>query len=185
MANAAATLEDLDDGFTTATATYGGGDLELKDLSDGEYEFEVKSMEVKETDAGPLVKWKLGMLTDGPHSGKTLERTYWLTAKDRNTGQRVRNERQIAELRKDLVTLGFDADLWTKENDRPFSREIGKVSACIVGVCFKAKKKQGAKKDDGSHYQNLYVNERVLTDGKPPKFGPTELAEANADPFGE
>lgn len=177
-----ATLTDFDDDFTTVT---GGrtGEVDLKNLPDGEYEFAVKKYAVKDTSSGPLVSMKLEILGEGPNAGLLVDRAYFLTRVE--DGIRVKNERQIAQLRDDLKLLGFDVDNWTKPNSRPFSAEVNRVGAVIVDVCLKAKKKQGGKKNDGTHYQNLDFVARSATDGKPEKFGAKEMDEANADPFGD
>lgn len=176
-------LEDFDDDFTTTTATRD----DLSKLPDGEYEFAVKGMEVKDGDnTGSLVELKVEVISDGEFRGSTAKKTYWLTQKNQQTGLREKNERQIVELRKDLTALGFDPEDWTKQNSRPFSVEIRRAAAAIPGVCFKGKKKQGgAKPQGGGYYQNLYVNERLPDDGKPLKFTVKDLDEANADPFGD
>lgn len=175
-------LEDFDDDFPTATATRGG--LDLEKLPDGEYQVSVKALEVKE--ANDLISLKLEILSDGPHAGASVEKTYWMTQKNQQTGLKEKNERQMVELRKDLTALGFDPDNWTKQNSRPFSVEIRRAANAIPGVCFRAKKKQGGKKPSApGHYQNLYVEERLPDDGKPLKFTTADLDEANVDPFGE
>jgi hypothetical protein len=174
-------LEDFDDDFTTATATSSSQSFDLAKLPDGDYEFAVQQFEVKETKAGPLVSLKLAIITEGPFVGKVVQRDYWLTKLGDN-GTRVKNDQQIAQVRDDLKKLGFDTGEWTKENGRPFSREINRVGACIKDVCFKGRKK--ANVSGGKTYQNLYVNDRLTTDGKPAAFGPKEMDDANADPFG-
>ena len=176
-----ATLTDFDDDFTTVTGAR-SGEVDLAKLPDGEYELAVKKYAVKDTASGPLVSMKLEILGEGPFTGGIVDRAYFLTRVE--DGIRVKNERQIAQLRDDLEKLGFDVKNWTKENSRPFSHEVNRVGACIVDVCFRAKKKQGGKKNDGTHYQNLDLVERLATDGKPAAFGVKEMDEANADPFG-
>lgn len=175
-----ATLTDFDDDFTTITND--NGELDLSKLPDGEYEFAVQKYAVKETRSGPMVSMKLELLGEGRHGGSVVDRPYFLTQDE--GGVRVKNGRDIAKLRDDLKLLGFDVDNWTKENSRPFSHEINRVAMVIVGVQFKATKKQGGKKSNGGFWQNLNFVARLTTDGKPEKFGVKELDEANVDPFG-
>ncbi len=170
-----ATLADFDDDFTTATATRPGGDFDLKDLPDGEYEFEVAACESKDTQSGPIVSMKLMILSDGKFAGKKVERAYFLTKKDEG-GARVKNENQIAELRKDLGVLGFDVENWTNANGRPFSKTLPEACRVMQGCGVKGKKKQNGK------FANLYLNERLATDGKPAKFGADEL-KPEPEPF--
>lgn len=181
------TLEDFDDDFPTATAPAGRAG-KLEDLPDGEYLFEITRCEVKGDDEtrgnGPLVTLKLQVLTDGPQFEANVEHTYWLTKKD-DAGQRVKNERDVGQLKKDLETLGFDVKEWTKEHARPFSAELLKAAKAMRGVAFHGKKKTNTG-NQGKKFHNLYVNSRSDQDGKPGTFGPAELAAAaaaDADPF--
>lgn len=173
-------LEQFDDTFTTATPSYGGSGLKLADIPDGDYEFAVKSCEIKDTAKGPLVSIKLEILTTGPHEGGMVDHVYFLTKDEQ--GVRVKNDNQIAQLRKDLVTLGFDADNWKKENSRPLSVELARAAIAMPGICFHAKKTQNPS--GGKIYHNLKINSRSADDGLPAKFGPKELEAAGKDPFG-
>lgn len=175
-------LDDYDDDFPTATAGR-GNTLDLAKLPDGEYTLAVKAMEVKEgTSAGDIISLKLELLTDGPFFGSLVEKAYFMSKNE--NGIRVKNANQLVQVKDDLKRLGFDTDNWTKEQGRPFSREIKRACAVVVGVTFKGKKKQGGAKNGGGYYQNLYVNDRIPDDGKPEAFGPKEMDDANADPFG-
>ncbi len=172
-------LADFDDDFPTAKKTYsGGGDFDLADLKDGEYEFDIASAEVK---SGPMFKFNLVMMSEGPHAGGKIEKCYFLTKKV--DGLAVKNERSVAELKEALSAIGFDVENWTKENGRLFSAELPKVVAMLGGMRVVAKKKQGGKKEGGGHFQNLDIVKRGSGDGKPEKIGAKELEEANADPF--
>jgi hypothetical protein len=168
-------IADLDDDFTKAKEPQrkqGGG---LEALPDGEYEFHIDGGEVKETKAGPMVKLDLVVLAPGaPHDGAKCEHTYFLT---KNNGTE-KNENQIAQLKKDLATLGFDVDNWTRENQRPFSKQLDLALGIIGGVQFKGKKK--ANSSGQKTFHNLYVNQRSATDGKPETFGPEQLVPPSA-----
>lgn len=178
---AAADLSDFDNDFTTATKKkFSNGDFDLSDLKDGEYEFDIASAELK---SGPMFKFNLVMMSEGPHAGGKIEKCFFLTKKE--DGIPVKNERSLAELREALVNLGFDAENWTSENGRPFSKELPKAVVMLAGMRVVAKKKQGGKKNDGGHYQNLDFVKRGSGDGKPEKIGAKELEDASADPFSE
>lgn len=178
-----ATLTDFDDDFTTATGNARAGEIELSKLPDGEYEFAVKAFAVKDTSSGPMASMKLEIVSEGPFAGKVVDRPYFFTQENRDTGLREKNERALATLRDDLKVLGFDTDNWTKANGRPFSVEINRVGACVADVMLKAKKT--SKVSGTKTYHNLFVNARLSdVDGKPVAFGPKEMEDANADPFG-
>lgn len=164
----ATSMADLDDDFDN-TKPAGNRADGLADLPDGEYEFTVVSGEQKETKAGPLIVFKLSVL-DGVHAGMEVEHNYFLMKKDGES--HVRNENQIAQLKKDLITLGFDVENWTKANERPFSTQLKLAMEVIRGVGFKGKKKQNGK------FANLYLNERSASDGLPATFGAAELSPA-------
>jgi hypothetical protein len=166
-------LDEFDDSFTTAQEK---SRFSAKDMVDGDYEFAIHALSFKSTKAGPLVSFEIEAL-DAKYGGKKFEHSYFLKMKDKETGQLVTNEGQLAQLRKDLETIGFDAKQWTPENGRKFSVEINRAAKLIAGIRFKGKKKTNGE------YHNLYVNERLVADGRPAKFGQKELAEADVDPF--
>lgn len=178
------TMEDLETDFEEAKGT-GRTAGKIDDLPDGEYVFEISSGDAMETNSGPLVKLKLMIFAPGsPHDGGKIDRDYWLTEKDRDTGDRVKSTRNIDLLKKDLKTLGFDCENWTRGNNRPFSVELDRAMGVISGVRFHGKKSSKPKDNKpGESWHNLYVNARVKDDGRPAAFGPAELA-GEPDPFG-
>lgn len=178
-----ATLEDYEDLAETPVATRPGGKSDLKDLPNGEYQFEITKMHEKSVTGGRLIlEIAIEVITDSPHLGMKFDLSYWMNKKDGQTGELLRDEISFNRFRKDLETLGFDTPLWNKANGRSFKAEFNKACAVIEGVRFNGKKVTNDG-DDGKKYHNLYVNKRVESDGKPVKFGPEELA-VGADPFG-
>lgn len=141
----------------------------LDGLTDGEYLFEIAAAKVKLlTDKGMLiVEMDLEVLTPGKHQGGKFQHALFIKDKD-----------SAARAGKDLMTLGVDCDLWTKENKRPFSQEIMKVHRVLKGIRFQGKKVKNDK------YHNLYINKREPGDGKPEILGPEQLDTPDpADPF--
>lgn len=160
-----ASLADFEDKAEVAPPTRPGGKSDLDQLEDGKYKFAVTGMVQKELKSGRLlVEIGLECITPGPFDGKRFDHVYWLNKDD---GER--DEMAFDRLRRDLTTLGFDVANWKSSAGRPFAGEFVKACAVIKGVEFNGKK---VTKDK---YPNLYINERVTTDGKPEKFGPDEL----------
>lgn len=168
-----ASLADFEDKAETAPPTRPGGKSDLDQLPDGKYKFAVVGMTQK-TVKGDRLLVEIGIecVTDGQFLGKKFDHVYWL---NKDSGDR--DEMAFDRLRRDLTTLGFDVANWKSSNGRPFAAEFIKACGVISGVQFLSKKvtnKEG--------YPNLFINERVSTDGKPEHFGPAEL-KAVAAPF--
>lgn len=176
------TLADLDDDFPTAKpGGFKSGDFDLSELKDGEYLFSIASAELKKNNT--IFELTIELLTECPQAGGKIRKTYFFTKKDESSGLYVKNGDQIGQLKKDLGTLGFDVDNWTKENSRPFSVELPKTCLVLQAMRVVMQKKQGGKKNATEHYQNLYVAKRGEGDGKPEKIDAKYLEEANADPL--
>jgi hypothetical protein len=160
--------DEFDD---VADKTPAGSGFEAKSLSrlpDGDYRLQVSGAKFEETKKGHRI-FKIEVeVIDGNHAGQKCDWPHFLSSPEKGI-----NETGIGILKKDLSTLGFDQENWTKENKRPLSGELPKVATAIVGVRFKGKK---TSKDKNA---NLYVNERDTSDGKPAKFGPAELNAAD------
>ena len=161
-----ASLADFEDKAEVAPPTRPGGKSDLDQLADGKYKFAITGMVQKDTKAGRLLV-EIGMecLTAGPSDGKKFDHVYWLNKENGD-----RDEMAFDRLRRDLTTLGFDVVNWKSSANRPFAQEFLKACAVIKGVEF-----NGKKVTNKEGYPNLYINERVATDGKPEKFGPDEL----------
>jgi hypothetical protein len=163
------TLEELDTRADDVPAGSGYAAKELKNLPDGDYQFEVTGASLAPTKNGQqLFKMELEVI-DGNSAGTVVDVPHFLT------NDKGPNDVAIGILRKDLKTLGFDEENWKKEAGRPFSKELVKASATLCGMRFK-----GKKVTNKGGYANLYVNERIATDGKPAKIGAAEL-NASAD----
>lgn len=174
-------LADFDDDFPSAKREgYKSGDFELKELKDGEYLFQVDSAEVKN---GKMFKLSLELLTECPQAGGKIEKCYFFTKKNKDSGLEEKNADQLAQVKEDLGKLGFDTENWTKENSRPFSVELPKVPEIIKGMRVVCNKKTGGKKNANEYYHNLYIVNRGDGDGKPEKIGAKELEDANFDPL--
>jgi len=174
--SATVTHDDLDDKADDVPAGAGYGGKELKNLPDGDYQFEINTASFAPTKKDGHLIFKMEVeVIDGAMSGNVAEIPHFLTNKDGI------NEVAIGILKKDLKTLGFDADEWKKSANRPLSGELTKAIPLLFGMRFK-----GKKVTNKNGYANLYVNERLATDGKPATFGLAELnaaAKANAEPF--
>lgn len=180
MAANTVSLEDFDDDFPTAKpGGYKRGDFELDALTDGEYVFQIESAELK---SSSLFKLNLELVSEGPLAGGKIEHPYFFTKKNPD-GTYEKNADKIGQLKKDLTTLGFDVENWTKDNSRPFSVELPKTPLALAGMRIVVSKKTGGKKAGGGNYHNLYIERRGEGDGKPAKIGARELEEANFDPL--
>jgi hypothetical protein len=169
-------IADLDDDFTKSDPSKGPERAnKLADLPDGDYDFAVRSAVFKEAAEGKpgpvLVSLTLAVFAPGtPHDGVEGEHVYFLVSKEGK-----KNTVALNILKKDLLTLGFDVNSWTRENGRPFSKQLVLALGVIEGVEFKGKKKRRDEKNF-----NLFVNERSATDGRPATFGPAELVAPSA-----
>jgi len=173
-------LDSACDAVGTERKFGGGGNLDK--LPDGEHVFTVTDGELKK---GKFVIYELKLsVTTADGQTFTGVKDYWLKGNDGFDAKRVN------ELKADLKALGFDVDLWTGANERPFTAELVKVKPVLAGLRFKGKKKQGSAKKNapGEHYVYINVNERDTTDGKPEVLDAAAVAElllgADADtPF--
>lgn len=170
-----ATMDELDAKADDIPAGDGFGAKDLKNLPDGEYQFEIKSAEFGPTKKSGHQLFKMDCeVIDGAQKGTVVQVPHFLT------GDKGVNEAGVGILRKDLGILGFDQDKWVRANNRTFSGELKKAALYMPGLRFKGKKVTNGQ------YANLYVNERLKTDGKPAAIGPAELdgaAKENEDPF--
>lgn len=160
-------MESLDDNFQL------GGKVE--NLTDGEYEFEVRKCEFKNIakKSMAIVSMDIEVISAGKHMGQVVQ--HGLYIKDADGAARVG---------KELAILGFDCSEWTRANGRPFSGEIKKVPKVLKGLRFKAKKTTNSS--DDKEFYNLYINKR-LPDGKPARLGKDQLDAVDPlgdDPFG-
>lgn len=158
-------LESLDDDFVPGE---GGKRMTPEDLADGKYEFEVAAAQIKFPKEYCVLELTVEVISAGLHTGDKVQHAIFVKDKD-----------SAARVGKDLKTLGFDVDEWTKANGRPFSQEFQKVTKCLKGVRFRGTKK--ANKSGAKVYHNLYINERMNTDGLPEVFGPEQLDAADPD----
>lgn len=177
-----ATLADYEDAIDEIPAGGGSYGNDLKTLPDGEYEFEIASggaayKQIESTES-ELVELKLTLLSENPRQqGKKFNHAYWLTNTAAKGGGL--NEVTVGILKKDLKTLGFDVDNWTKANGRPFFGELKKALKILNGGGFAFKGKKVTK----SGHANLYINSRSDTDGRPATFDAKSMEAAAKEPF--
>lgn len=163
-------LEDFDDDFVPGT-----GKASVENLSDGEYDFQIESGAFKVIKDFAILELTVQVISGGKHAGDHFQHSLFVS--DKESASRVG---------KDLKTLGFDCDDWTKAGGRPFSKELPKVTRCIKGVRFKGVKKTNKNEEKKKTYHNLYINKRLDTDGLPSKFGPEQLNITDPDdPFSD
>lgn len=178
-------LADLDDDFEKAPETPRFANI-LDELKEGEYDFELETLEVKdESKAGPIATMRLILLTDGKLQGKKGQLPFFLTKEaEGGQGERVKDEGKMSELKLALMKLGFDPANWTRANQRPFSVMLKRASDLAGGLGFKAKLKKGG---DKKQFNNLTILGRIMDgekpkDGKPLTFGAEEMKPA-PEPF--
>jgi hypothetical protein len=144
----------------------------LVGLPDGKYEFEVTEFAVKEfTDMLKVVR--KATVCGGAHDGRT-------TGQDWDTFLIFKGEvkdRNIQQLTKELEALGFPAEQWAA--DEKWFDLLEKASSAVVGLRFKGTKK--ASTSGEKTYQNLYVDERLLTDGHPVDGKPRTFTEEDLE----
>jgi hypothetical protein len=157
--------DDLDD---AAAKTRKAG---LEGLPDGKYEFQVTKAELKDLRGKPGILAREAVVFGGEHDGHTVKWDVFLRDKDGNP-----KEQALSQVRKELTALGFDEENWTAAAGRPFTAELRKACVAMAGLRFLGTKK--ANESGGKVYQNLHVNERSGTDGRPAKLGAAEIAQA-------
>jgi hypothetical protein len=166
-------LRQFDEDFTPAPSTANLSRPE--DLTDGVYEFEITSAQLKNPKGHNILELHLVVLTPGVHDGMNIQFSKFLDSAE-----------AAARIGRDLATLGFDTGDWKVTNGRPFSVEFDKAVKLLPGLRWRGTKKTSQSADGTKTYHNLFVDERVRTDGKPERFGPAELNAAAEpdDPFG-
>lgn len=173
-------LGSYDDDFAPAEPAVAM--TKAEELTDGNYEWEVKKAAIKHPKGHVILELALEVISAGKHAGAVIQHSLFMDDRD-----------GVARVGRDLLTLGFDTDQWLKAKGRPFSQEFPKAVKLLPGLRVKGQKKTNEKKEKGvmvGHYHNIYLNERLATDGRPAHFGPEELAEVaqaakyEEDPFG-
>lgn len=146
---------------------------EMKDLPDGEYTFEVKAATIKKLPpVGVMFSLAMVVADDGPVKGMTVEQPYFLYNNAKGTKPAGLNEMAMKQLKDDLKTASFDVADWKKENDRPFSAELGKAVHVLTGMVVRG------KKSTKGEYTNFKLLGRGEGDTKPNPVGAAELEAA-------
>ncbi len=124
----------------------------LEALTDNqEYDFTIQSAEIALTPEKKEPIFRMILRVDKgslPHIGLTVETVRFFNSADAS-----------GYLGADLITLGFDADKWTKANNRSFSAELAAAIPKLAGIRFAAKKV--SKQGDKGVFHNLYINRRL------------------------
>jgi hypothetical protein len=164
-------LRQYDDDFVPAPPAAAMSKVE--GLADGEYLLEIAEAKCKTPKGNNILELHLEVLSPGPHEGMSIQHSLF-----------INNAEAANRVGRDLLTLGFDTDQWKVANGRPFSVEFEKAVKLLKGLRFKGTKK--TNESGGKTYHNLYIDERVRTDGQPERFGPEQLNAAADpdDPFG-
>jgi hypothetical protein len=139
--------------------TEGGKRPSTDSLAEGLYDFEVQSGEFKKTSSGSVIFSFVIKVIGGANDGYVCE----TPAKFLKGQDGTWDERNIASLKGDLITLGFDADAWT--GSRTFTSEIAKVMPKLKGIKAKGQRKNGTK--GTKVYYNFYINAMLPRDYKP------------------
>ena len=126
--------------FDSAFNPHGTRAKSASDLPDGEYEFEVVSCSLGKTTTTKETIFK--QLLRVSSDGELYERAILF-----------KNSISVDILGAELLTLGYDVDLWVAPQ-RPFSREFPPIVPTMVGIRFRARKETVAGKD-GKNYCNL------------------------------
>lgn len=174
-------FSEFDDDFKPEDP-FGGARAE--ELTDGDYEFKIQEVKLKEAKGKKILELKLEVMTPGKHQGSVIHESVWL-----DTLEKFKRFGAV------LKRFGFDVDDWTPANKRPAGREFPKAVRWLVGMRVMANKKTSVVapkfvKDVEHVYHNINFRGRSKEeDGLPRKIGEKELNEpdpnAEPDPFGE
>lgn len=158
------------------TKGFGSG---LENMEDGDYCFQIERASAREVKSGSEKKMILGLKLK-PLSKLEKEGEEWVSASDEGAvfpeikhDIWVGSQEEFDRLLGTLQTLGFDSANWKSANGRPFSQEFPKCCRHLRGMWFVGHKK--TNESGGKTYHNLYINERLISDGKPEQYGAEEL----------
>ena len=156
----------------------GGQKPKIEDMPEGTYDFEIVSGDFRKIENGSILFQFTIKILGGNFDGVTCTvPPLWIKGSD------GWDEKKVASLKADLITLGFDADKW--EGDRTFTIEIAKVLPKLKGIKAKSIRKNNDFK--GKTYKNFAISTKLPKDYKPmaaaaPKFS-FEDAKTNEIPF--
>jgi hypothetical protein len=149
----------------------GGQKPKIEDMPEGTYDFEVVSGEFRKIENGSILFQFTIKILGGNNDGVICTVSpFWLKSADGSW-----DEKKVASLKADLITLGFDADQW--EGDRTFAKEMAKVMSKLKGI-----KARGIRKNNpykGKVYNNFNMSTKL-----PANYIPT-VAKAPKFDFGE
>lgn len=133
-------LASLDSEYEATAPASGGSTLPPP----GKYDWEITDAEIVHPhDKAPSIKLTLSVM-DGPHQG--LNDYYWISLE----------ARRLPYLKKDIQTLDI-------RMNRP--SELPNLLPDFIGImCRGEVKLSKQKKQDGSSYRNVYINEAVKRD---------------------
>ena len=149
----------------------------LESLPDGEYEMETKSFAVRELQGGTTILTREAVVLGGEYDGCEIKWDLFLVVKGEE------KEMAFKQLISEMTKIGFPVQDWLDADCLGEKIQFIVDAHSMNGVRFKAKKKVSGTGD--KKYQNLYVEGRILTDGKPEKFTDEYLKSAaqEAIPF--
>ena len=144
---------------------------EIKDMPEGTYDFEIVSGEFRKTEDGKMLFQFTLRILGGNNDGIICTApAFWLKGDDGSW-----DEKKVASLKADLITLGFDSDKW--EGDRTFAKEMAKVMPKLKGI-----KARGIRKNNpykGKIYNNFNISTKL-----PANYIPSPAVAPKFD-FGE
>ena len=142
-------------------------DGELSKIPDGDYLFQINSIETKQVREMDIIEMEVQILTAGPCEGMKVKRPTFI--KDQATANRWAY---------DLSMLGFDVNA-IRQGDP--NEQGAKVLRVMNGMSFMGKKTTTEEEKNGQKkvYHNINIKSRGQ-DGKPEKIGTKELDELGA-----
>lgn len=145
---------------------------EIKDMPEGTYDFEIVAGEFKKTEEGKMLFQFVIRILGGNNDGIICTTpAFWLRETDGTW-----DEKKVASLKADLITLNFDADKW--EGDRTFSKEMLKVMPKLKGI-----KARGIRNNKPGKNGKIYNNFNISTK-LPANYVPSAAVAPKFD-FGE
>jgi hypothetical protein len=168
-------LQNYDDDFEPAKGQ--GLRAGPEQLEDGDYTFEIQYADFKTPKNHKIFEMQLKVTSAGKHEGAIIQASWFMNDKE-----------SVSRVGKVLQVVGFDTENWTKANGRPLSGELSKAIAFLqrkrLRVAGKKVTNEVGSGEQKKVYHNIYINERILTDGVPAVISPEVMDKRDdADPF--
>lgn len=123
-------------------------------LTNGAYRLLVRSVDLKPTKSGTILRWRLEVKEGPSHVGLIVEHVHFLDSQE-----------GVNRLGADLMLLGIPVNEWTVANGRPFSQQLPIAVQTMRGIEIAAEKTSSDGRDNNKVYH--YLNFRSKTQSAP------------------